>query len=177
MAEIGTVASVLQLADIATKTSLQLYELISTIRRAPDEIQAVNRDVFAFNTLVCSLTTSLSTSQVREIVEQDAEIENSLKMLQVPMESCNDSYERLMEKLKPYLQPDEGSPEASDGRIEGGNAKGKSGSQRVTWSNFTWFFRRREVYPLITELDRAKTTFGDAMGGVTLYVSYEQKPV
>lgn len=47
MEAVGAAASILQLAAAATKTSLQVYEFISTIKNALREIESLSHDIMS----------------------------------------------------------------------------------------------------------------------------------
>lgn len=142
-------ASILQLAEMAGKTALELYNFVSIIKNAPEEINGICRDIRAFYALICSLNESLQSHNIRAIVERDSEISRSIQNLHFPLDNCRSTFDRVINKLKPHLKAD---------------------PARFSRNNVMWYFRRREIYALAMELERSKATFGEAMGSITLYV-------
>ncbi|ODM14982.1 hypothetical protein SI65_09477 [Aspergillus cristatus] len=164
-----TAAAILQLAELATKSALQLYELFSVIKNAPQEIITISRDVHTFHTLVCGLEKSLRSDTVRFIVDRDPEISKALQTLETPMENCRIAFDRIMQKLKPHIKVDTMvqspvSESGSDRSIQVQRA-------RISRTDVAWFFRRKEVYTLARELERTKSTFGDAMRSITFLLT------
>lgn len=159
MAEaIGTASAVLGLAEAAAKASLQLYQFFTTIRNAPQEIISISRNIKNFNLLVCNLQGALASPDIQEIVHQDHEINRALKDLQDPMDNCRLACDRVMRKLIPHLQ----LKESAHGGSEDGSKR------RMRRGDVMWFWRRREVFALMTDLERTKAMFSDAMGSLTL---------
>lgn len=168
MAEVvGTVAAVLQLAQAAATTALQVYDFFSVIKNAPREIRDISRDVHVFYTLLNSLAASLLSPSVVAVVDRDVEIETSLKTLLGPMKNCRSALNRMKDKLSPHLKADGSAVRASSEDSEGGSPILVE-QLRIRSANVSWYFKRKEVFAIATELERAKATFGTTMGGITM---------
>lgn len=154
---IGTASAVLQIAGSAVKTSNQLYDIITTIKNAPKEIVRVNSDIQALNRLLKNLELSLESSDTRRVVDQDEEVRRSMNDLKDLIQSCNRTCVEITERLRPYAQ---------NGDFEDGSA-GESNERLVS---IRWFFRRRSILALVSDLQRTKFLFSDSMGSITLYV-------
>lgn len=166
---IGIVASVAQMASYAAKTSLEFYSFLSTIRNAPREVRDITREIQTFNTLIVNLQNSLGTPVVQEILNQDADISNSIKSLQEPIEDCCDVFKSLMEKMRPHLKEDDTPLSQKEQQMSATDKPNPS--RRISRGDMKWYFKRKEVYHLVGQLDRAKVTFADAMGSVTLLLA------
>jgi hypothetical protein len=166
---IGTVAAVAQMAEYAAKASLEFYDFLKTIKNAPREIVDITRDINTFHKLVCNLQGSLSSPTVQEIVSQDADISHALKALEEPMANCCDVFKSLTEKMRPHLKEDDtpGTPEKEKNSTDS-DSSSKS-NWKISRADMKWYFKRREVYSLVSQLERTKVTFADAMGSTTLY--------
>ncbi|KAH8703261.1 ankyrin repeat-containing domain protein [Talaromyces proteolyticus] len=164
--------SILQVAEIATKTSIQLYDFFSTITHAPQEIRGITRDINSFNTLVCNLTASLKSPDVRAIIENDLEITNAIESLKEPIGNSRKTFEKMEEKLRPHLKEDISSSEPPKG-----NGDAPAQQRRLSRTDVKWYFKRKEVYSLLGEMERNKVTFGDAMGYVTLLLSFKTSAI
>ncbi|KAJ5907657.1 hypothetical protein N7495_000339 [Penicillium taxi] len=163
---IGTVASVLQLAEITAKTALKVYDFFSIIQNAPHEITALGNDVLAISVLVRNLANSLASKSVEKAIQRDAEIEDALQSLIDPMNNCQAAVKRLQDKIKPHLTADLSSLQGTECEIDS--------SQSNTWKmkskNVRWFLQRKDVYASAAELERAKLTFGGAMASITFSI-------
>lgn len=166
---IGTVAAVVQMAEYAAKASLEFYDFLKTIKNAPREIVDITRDINTFHKLVCNLQGSLSSPTVQDIVSRDADISHALKALEEPMVNCCDVFKSLTEKMRPHLKED-GSPVTPGTEKSSIDSDSSSKSNwKINRADMKWYFKRREVYSLISQLERTKVTFADAMGSTTLY--------
>lgn len=168
MAEVvGTVAAVLQLAQAAATTALQVYDFFSVIKNAPREIRNISKDVHAFYTLLNNLAKSLLSPSVVAVVDRDAEIEIALKTLLDPIKNCRAALNRMKHKLSPHLKPDVSAVQVSSEDSEGGSPIPVERS-RIRSANVSWYFKRKDVFATAIELERTKSTFGNAMGGITM---------
>jgi hypothetical protein len=166
---IGAIAAVAQMAEYAAKSSLEFYHFLLTIKNAPQEVMSITRDIQSFNKLVCNLQSSLNSPTVQEVVGRDADISNSIKTLEEPMENCCDVFKKLMEKMRPHLKEEVSLSEKEQQAVaDGVVASAVKPSRRISRGDVKWYFKRREVYHLISQLERTKSTFADAMGSITL---------
>jgi hypothetical protein len=165
---IGTVAAVAQMAEYAAKASLEFYDFLKTIKNAPKEILDITRDTNTFHKLVCNLQGSLSSPTVQDIVSRDADICHALEALEEPMANCCDVFKSLTEKMRPHLKVDASASPETEKSSTDSESSSKS-NWKISRADMKWYFKRREVYSLVSQLERTKVTFADAMGSATLY--------
>lgn len=158
-------ATVLQVAQMAAVTAMKVHDTFSIIQNAPQEINAIINDIWTFHTLVKSLEGSLSSTTVFDLVNEDPEIRDAILTLESPIENCISSLNRMMEKMQPYLETDTRSSSKADGA-----GAPPVRNIRITSNGLLYLFRRKEIFALSMELERTKSTFSNAMGGVNLYV-------
>ncbi|KAI9927077.1 hypothetical protein MW887_003460 [Aspergillus wentii] len=151
---------------MAGQTALEVYDFISIIRGAPREIAIVTNDIQSFHTLVCNLENSLRTDAVFSIVNTDAEVSNSLLNLRSPINNCSAAIQNVREKIKPHLKMDASLQTA--GVETGKHTQAPVRNTKISRMDVLWYFKRKEVFALATELERTKATFSAAMGNVTL---------
>lgn len=178
MEAVGAAASILQLAGTATKTSLQVYEFISTIKNAPREIESLSHDIMNFHTLVNNLTDALASPEVREMVDMDRQLSNAMRDLLVPMAKCQLTCDQVQSKLRLHLQledsVDKGVKNTSS--ENGTHSNGQKPKTQIWVRDWLWPFRRKEVLALMTDLDRTRSMFSDSMSNLTLYAYYPPGP-
>ncbi|OKL61836.1 hypothetical protein UA08_02292 [Talaromyces atroroseus] len=165
---IGTIAAMAQMAEYAAKASLEFYDFLLTIKNAPREVMDITRDIQTFNKLVCNLQSSLNSPAVQEVVDRDVEISNSLQSLEEPITNCCDVFNNLMAKMRPHLKEEEPLSEKQQQSVADNVASAIKPSRRISRGSVKWYFKRREVYQLVGQLERTKSTFADAMGSITL---------
>lgn len=173
MEVVGAAASILQLAGVAATTSLQVYEFISTIKNAPREIQNLGRDIMDFHKLVDHLKAALESQDIQEMVDQDKQINQSMKDLLVPMAKCQLTCDQVKSKLILHLQFEDSAEEepkdSSSGKASDSLGNQQKQKVRIWVRDWMWAFRRKEVFALMSDLDRT-STFSDSMASLTLYV-------
>lgn len=163
---ISAAAAILQVAQMAGQAAMTAHDLFSTIKNAPNEISAIKNDILSFQILVSSLERSLSSSDVFNMVNEDPEISHAVLTLLSPIENCKIALDRIQQKMKPYFKTETSSPDLKTGSTDSPR------TVETRMNGVLWYFRRREVFALSLELERTKSTFGNAMGHVTLYVEH-----
>lgn len=153
----GTAAAVLQVAQGAVKASTDLYEMILTIKNAPKEINSLSSDIQALDRLLRNLEHSLQSPDTRRIVDQDEEVRKPMDGLKDLIKSCNCTCVEVVDRIRPY---------AHTGKFEDGSAA--ENNERLV--SIRWFFKRRGILALVSDLQRTKFLFSDSMGSITLYV-------
>lgn len=154
---VGTAAAVLEIAGAAINTSTVLYETISTIRNAPREIHALSSDIQALDRLLRNLELSLQSPDTHRIIDQDEEVRRPMEGLKDIIEKCNCTCKAVEEKMRPYAQ---------HGQFEDSSAP--ENNKRL--ASIQWFFKRRSIFTLVSDLQRTKFLFSDSMGSITLCV-------
>lgn len=160
---VGSAAAILQLATAAATTSMKVYQLISTIKNAPREIQNLGRDINDFYTLVHHLSEALQSADICQLIDREKTISRAVADLQYPIGKCELSCRQVESKLGLQLQLDKA--EGSD-KPDIENFK----KDRVWVRDWMWPIRRKDVFQLISDLQRSRLLFSDAMGSLTLYV-------
>jgi len=156
---IGTAAAVLQLADAAAKTSIHLYEIVSTIKNAPKEIIVLKRDIQALRKLLENLENALKSRETRRVVDQDEDVRKSMEGLKELIETCDGACREVIQRLKPYSQ-------------KGGFEDETKGEGTDRLASIRWFFTRRSILASVDDLQRSKFLLSDSMGSITLYVLF-----
>lgn len=157
MEAIGTAASSLQIAYMATKTSLEVYQFISTIRNAPKEIRNLGRDIMDFHNLVDHLRNALDSEDIQDMVDRDKQINQLMKDLLVPMAKCQITCDQMRSKLIMHLQLEKvGGSSGNENDAFGNRRKEKV---RIWVRDWMWPFRRKGVFALMSELDRTRSTY------------------
>lgn len=88
MAELGAIASVVQLAAAAITSARALYDLIDTIKHAPQEISAISRDTHAFYNVVSSVQIARRDDLVVPVVIADPKLSELIEGLTEPLKNC-----------------------------------------------------------------------------------------
>lgn len=153
---------------MAGAAALELYELVRVIRNAPHEITTISRDIYAFYVIVRNLENPLATEGVFAIVNTDADISNALWTLELPIRNCHAFFDKVKGKLRPHLKLE--TLAAESGLADGEETPSAIHRIRMSSAGFFWYFKRKDVLTLVTELERTKATFSDAMGSITLCV-------
>lgn len=171
---VSAAAAILQLAQMAGKTALEVYEFCSAVRDAPREISAISSDVNALKILLRNLESSLSSAAVQDVVNEDDEVTGALWTLETPIQNCHNSLKHVKTKMSPYLKIDDVSAQSPD--LTEQSATTQPQPSRVRRTYILWFFKRKEIFGLVAELERTKSTLSDAMGSITLYVMRTDGP-
>lgn len=84
------------------------------------------------------------------------------------LESCHAAFDKVKGKLRPRLKSE--TLAAESGLADGEETPSAVHRIRTSSAGFFWYFKRKDVLTLVTELERTRDTFADAMGSITLYV-------
>lgn len=118
--------SILQMAGMATITSLQVYRFISAIRNAPRGIRNLGRDIMGSHNLVDNLKNALDSQNIQEMVNRDKQINQLMKDLLVPMAKCQITCDQVRNKLIIHLQlQNEDSPSRNENEAFGNGIEQK----------------------------------------------------
>lgn len=126
----------------------------------------------ALTALLSNLQGSLESAETRRTVDQDYEIRKAMDGLQGLIRRCGNTCGQVKECLIPYIRnrkPKKASIEGTNGDKKGRPVAGSSSSIGST-DKVVWFFKRKDVFQRVFELQRTKALFSDAMGSLTLYV-------
>ena len=94
---LSVTASVIAVATIAYKSSQALYEVIDTIREAPDFFRALNLDVKALNDLLRLVADA--TEAKKQVASLTAAQTACLQALELPLYGCSQACKDFKAKL------------------------------------------------------------------------------
>lgn len=126
-----------------------------------------------------NLTDALASPEIRDMVDKDKQLNNAMRDLLVPMAKCQLTCDQVQSKLRLHLQIEES---ADKGFIKitssdnGTHSNGQKPKTQIWVRDWLWPFKRKEVLALMTDLDRARSMFSDAMSNLTLYVYHPSDP-
>ena len=167
---IGTASAILQLSGTAVKASWQLYDFIVTIQDAPRELCLLRDNVQALATVLSNLEESLKSPETQKIVDQDTEIRKNLVSLQCLITKCEVMCRQLNECLRPYIRNGKTEKASIEGQDGDNSPTAESSVSMGSIHKIAWYFKRKDVFLRVSELQRTKELFSDAMGRLTLYV-------
>ena len=141
MADLGIVASIIQIADIGLRLSLRLYAFGKTAASADNSIRSISKDV--------SLTSSV-LQELGHVLEKDKE-------KQVCSMNAIKTADDIVQECLGVFQEVEGALDRGAWRsISGDPAKGKKSLPLI--KRFTWPFVQPKVQLLTCHLDKLKVT-------------------
>lgn len=104
MAELGIIASVVQLAGAAIVSARTLCDLVDTIKHAPEEIKAIDKDARAFERVVSSVETALQDTTVQHVVIGDTKLSEVVEGLEGPLRNCSVVISQLQPRIRSHLK-------------------------------------------------------------------------
>lgn len=95
-----------------------------------------------------------------------------MRDLLVPMAKCQLACDQVQSKLRLHLQLEESADKGlkNTSSDNGTHSNGQKTNTQIWVRDWLWPFRRKEVLTLMTDLDRTRSMFSDAMAGLILYV-------
>ncbi|KAE8423773.1 ankyrin repeat-containing domain protein [Aspergillus pseudocaelatus] len=165
---IGTASAILQLSGTAVKASWQLYNFIVTVQDAPRELCLLRDNVQALAAVLSNLEGSLKSPETQKIVDQDSEIRNNLDSLQYFITRCEVMCRQLTECLRSYIRNENTDKASIEGKDGDNSPTAESPVSMGSINRITWYFKRKDVLLRVSELQRTKELFSDAMGSLTL---------
>lgn len=150
MAELGIIASVVQLAGAAITSARALCDLVDTIKHAPEEVSAISKDTHAFRNVVSSVKTALQDNTVQLILTGDRKLSEVVEGLEEPLKNCSAVLAQLKPRIESHLKP------TSDG------------GSRMSNVNFKWYFKKRDIADCRNRLEATKATLDTALTSVVL---------
>jgi len=92
-------ASVIAVITTFLQSSQALVDFVTTVRNAPDEVQAIAADTAAFNATVSSLQQSLRKPEVASIADNDESVKPTMKSIQLALSNSDGALKSLLGKL------------------------------------------------------------------------------
>ena len=142
MAEIGVVASIVQIADIGLRLSLRLYTFGETVASADGSVSAISNDI--------SFTSSILKELGHALEDDKAGIcsDNAIKTAEAVVQECSKAFQEmddLLLKKVPYL------------RVQATSLEKKSRAT-VILERLRWPTIKGKIECLRSNLDRMKST-------------------
>ena len=139
-------ASILGISTAFLQASKGLYESVSAVKDAPQEIAAVARDTHTFDSNVASIARILELPKVQIIIDNDAVIEAAFRDIENGLDNCTKAIERLSNALQGYY-----------GRKHKHSVK-----------DISWFWKKGDILGLVGNLANCKATLGINLNAATL---------
>lgn len=150
MAELGIIASVVQLAGAAIVSARTLRELVDTIRHAPEEIKVIDKDTHAFERIVSSVKTALQDTTVQHVVNGNAKLSEVVEGLEGPLKNCSMVLAQLQPRIRSHLKT------TADGGL------------KVSTIDLKWYLRRKDIADCRNRVEATKSTLDAALISVVL---------
>ncbi|KAL9601010.1 MAG: hypothetical protein Q9219_002832 [cf. Caloplaca sp. 3 TL-2023] len=140
MDPLSVIASVLGIVSVTVESSKALFELIDTVRSAPNEIQNISRDTQAFYSVIFSLEASLKEPRVATAIAEDLGLTALVENLREPLGNCTNALGQLMVKIQAFIRPLDGE------------------RKRFSGNDLKWYWGRREIVDLAARVEATKAT-------------------
>ncbi|KAI9878656.1 MAG: hypothetical protein M1830_000272 [Pleopsidium flavum] len=152
MAEIGLVASVVQIADTGIKLSITLYTVAETVLKADKSIKEIASDVSLTSSVLEELGQNLKKDQKSRLCSENAvkTAEGIVKECAAIFEEINRTLETTLNKIKPPVGADKGKGRNG---APGGKKMAVAALERLKWP-----FLQPKMQLLRSNLDRLKST-------------------
>ena len=141
MAELGIIASVVQLADVGVRLSLRLYTIGETVASADDSIISISKNVSLTSSVLKELGQCLEKDQETRITSENA-FQTADRVVQECLEVFN-SIDRTLTKSISRLGLEDGAKKF----------KAVAALERLKWP-----FLQPEMQLLLSNLERLKST-------------------
>lgn len=132
MAEIGLVASVIQLAGFGLKLSISLYSFAETVSSADKDMKHIAKDVSLTSAVLNELGENLKNDRQKGIAS-----DNAIKTAREVVHECSEVFREI------------------DTALEKGSGKGTG---KLSFGKFKWPFLQPKMELLRSNLDRLKST-------------------
>lgn len=151
MAEIGLVASVVQIADTGIKLSITLYTFAETVLTADKSIREIASDVSLTSSVLEELGNNLKKDRKSRLCSENAvrTAEGIVNECAVIFNEINGTLETALEKIKPRAGTEKGKGKES----HGGRKLAVAALERLKWP-----FLQPKMQLLRSNLDRLKST-------------------
>ena len=142
MAELGVIASVIQIADVGLKLSTKLYDFAGTVTSADKDIASISRDVKLTSTVLKDLGDTLERDKESRVVN-----ENAVQTADGVVKECLEVFREMDEiflKRTPLLRQADEADKAT---------RGRKMMERLWWP-----YIKSKVLLLRSNLERLKST-------------------
>ena len=140
MAELGIVASVLQIADLGLRLSTKLYAFGKTIATAEKSIQSISKDISLTSSVLRQLGQTLEEDKKSRLIN-----DNALQTADGIINECRDIFQEMdsifMKRMPRVLSEEK-----------------EKGSKATVTTKLWWPYVRPKILLLRANLDRQKST-------------------
>lgn len=147
MAELGAVASVIQVVQFGARLSLTLYSVAQTVGSANRDVKRIAKEIALFAQVLKDLGQALGRGQTSKVYREDA-----FETSRMIVEECEDVFEEIEEILKKATK--EAKP------LEASVVMPKV-------ERFLWVFRKERVQLLRSNLESLKSTISPKLAVLT----------
>lgn len=145
---LSIISALVGIGAAAISTSKTLIELVDSIKKGPDQIAIISKDVHSFNSIVSSLQSALQDDNVKRVLQEDVALINMLGELEKPLSACLNLIASLTIKLQE-------------------NVKSNQNGLRISGMGLKWFyFTRREIKELMDRLQVSRAMLDTALTAV-----------
>ena len=97
---LSVIAGVVGIATAAIRTSKALFDLVNDSKGAPAEIISISRDVYAFASIVLSVSANLQTDILTGSYGDDGSFVEAIGNIRLPLSNCQAVLEDLIAGLQ-----------------------------------------------------------------------------
>ncbi|KAL8867528.1 MAG: hypothetical protein Q9174_005609, partial [Haloplaca sp. 1 TL-2023] len=145
------IAGVVGIATAAIRSSKALFDLVNDTKRAPTEIKAIARDVYAFASIVLSVSATLKRDIVRGSYGDDESVAEAIGNIRLPLSNCHTVLEDLIAGLQ-----------------KGSKLSSVANKSQRAFINLKWaVFTKNEIKELRDRLEAAKSTLDVALSVIS----------
>ncbi|KAL8711912.1 MAG: hypothetical protein Q9225_007041 [Loekoesia sp. 1 TL-2023] len=148
MDPLSAIAGVLGIVSVAAQSAKTLYELIDTVRSAPNEIKNISRDTHAFYNILFSLESSLKDVKVTAAIAEDEGLTALVGNLREPLGNCTSVLGQLMVKIQGFVRPLDGE------------------RKRFSNNDLKWWIGKKEILELTGRVEATKATLNTGLTAV-----------
>ena len=151
---LSIIAGVVGIVTAAVQSSNTLFDLIKDIRGAPAEVKAISRDVYAFASIVLTVSATVEQDILRGCLSDDGSIVLIIGNLRLPLPNCQAVLEELIAKLQ-----------------KGSRLSLINNGSRRAFINFKWImFTKNEVKELQGRLEDTKSRLNVALSAISYVI-------
>ncbi|KAG8527897.1 uncharacterized protein KY384_006813 [Bacidia gigantensis] len=149
---LSVVASIAGIAAVALKSTNALLDFSTKVKNAPKEVASISDDALNISRIISSLQSAIQNAQIKAALQSgpNSEVLNAIEALQDPLIACSSTNEGLLQKMKSYTKP----------------VNGSDGERSISHRRIKWYLSRKEVNDMVSGVERTKKTLDTAMNAV-----------
>lgn len=144
-------ATAIAIGGVTIKIYKGINDFVDSIRNAPKEIEDIRKDTASVYTTISNLQKALEETRVRLVVDSDNLAHKHVTDLVGPLENCNKTLQRILDKLGEHLRP--------------------LGNGKDFRPRFQWWRARSDFLELLAKLQSDKEALSLSMTGLNTFVS------